>query len=96
MISAPERLLIALGRQANVSREVRRRLDVYFPGMFLGKKDVSSHHPEMFPYMHILNLNPNTFIQRIQIMQKCELFIDRCLPAESTQKGDKSITLLTE
>ena len=42
MISAPERLLIALGRQANVSREVRRRLDVYFPGMFLGKKDVSS------------------------------------------------------
>lgn len=41
--------------------------------------------------MHILNLNPNTFIQRIQIMQKCELFVESCLPAESTQKGDKSI-----
>ena len=36
-----KRLLITLGRQANVSREVRR-LDLYFLGMFLGKKDVPS------------------------------------------------------
>ena len=36
-----KRLLITLGRQPNVSREVRR-LDLYFLGMFLGKKDVPS------------------------------------------------------